>query len=188
MENTLASARVMQPVRSDAADEQSWLEAARAGEPWALEQFYRSYVAPIHALCARMLGRTHDTEDAVQATFIQAFRALQKFRGDSTIRTWVYRIAVNQCVTMLRKRREAGPVPEELASTDDSAVVVMRESVWAALGQIPADQRALLVLRYWEQMDCDEIASVLSISTSAVKMRLHRARLEFRKRYEGDLS
>jgi RNA polymerase sigma-70 factor (ECF subfamily) len=187
MENTLAVRSTALPERVDAEEERAWLAAARAGEPWALERFFRANAAQVHALCSRMLGRQDDAEDAVQAAFVRAFHALARFRGDSSLRTWIYRIAVNECISVLRRRRETGPIPESVATESESGAVVVRESVATALGCLGPDQRAILVLRYWEEMDCEEIAQVLGISLSAVKMRLHRARAEFKKRYDGEL-
>lgn len=186
MENTLAVRSTALTERGEADSEQEWLAAARAGEPWALERFFRENVAQVHALCVRMLGRADDAEDAVQAAFVRAFRALARFRGESSLRTWIYRIAVNECISTLRGRRESGPIPESAATDGEAGAVVAREAVAAALRRLPADHHAILVLRYWEEMDCEEIAQVLGISLSAVKMRLHRARAEFKKQYGGE--
>src|ERR1044071_8425971 len=86
-------------------DEGTWLPAARRGERWALEIFYHAYSAPVRTLCYRLLGRIDDAEDAMQAAFVRAFRALPAFRGDCPLKAWLYRIAVNEAILMLRKRR-----------------------------------------------------------------------------------
>src|SRR5436305_5346570 len=125
------------PPRAEAPDEQRWLPAARRGEPWALEQLYHCYQPQIYALCFRLLERAEDAEDAVQATFVRAFRALPRFRGDSTARTWLFRIATNEALGILRRRREA-PVLEEkdAGSTDSTAVVVEQLAVRSALAHL----------------------------------------------------
>jgi RNA polymerase sigma-70 factor (ECF subfamily) len=190
MENTFAAAGMTSVVQTDADSEQvssAWILAARAGEPWALEHLYRIHVASVHALCARILGRRDDAEDAVQSTFVQAFRNLPRFRGDSSPKTWLYRIAVNQCISLLRKRRDTDAIPESACADDNSPAWIMRESVSAVLSRLNAEHRTVLALRYWECMDCGEIASILGISISAAKMRLYRARIEFKRDYEGDL-
>lgn len=177
--------------RADGAErteEQVWLAAAKAGEQWALERFYFEYQAPIYALCFRLLGRTEDARDAMQSCFVNAFRELPRFRGSSNIKTWLYRIAVNEAISQIRKRRDSPELNEFTACSSDSApAVVERVAVQAAMARLKEDHRAILVLRFWEGLDYEDIASVLGISLPAVKMRLHRAREEFRKSYEEGL-
>ena len=92
---------------TDTASEHEWLSAARNGERWALEQLYRSHNAPIYALCYRILGRSEDAEDAMQAAFVHAFRELPRFRGDCAARTWLYRIASNKWRRLTRSESAA---------------------------------------------------------------------------------
>ena len=171
--------------RVESTEEPGWLGAARQGEPWALEQLYHAHQPQIYALCFRLLQRQDDAEDAVQATFVRAFRALPRFRGQSRVRTWLYRIATNEALSMLRRRREGADWQEERHGTADATGgVVERMAVRAALGRLTPDHRAILVLRLWEELSYEEIAAVLGISLPAVKMRLNRAREQFRKYYE----
>jgi RNA polymerase sigma-70 factor (ECF subfamily) len=173
------------PPRTNVPDERDWLSAARLGEPWALEQFFHSYHSQVYALCHRLLGRSEDAQDATQAAFVRAFRELPRFRGDSTVRTWLYRIALNEALGMRRRRRETLELAEENAcAADGTPAVLERLAVRAALAQVSPAHRAILVLRFWEGLSYLEIAAVLDISLPAVKMRLQRAREEFRKRYE----
>lgn len=170
---------------AQAADEQAWLAAARQGEQWALEQFYHAYQPQVYALCYRLLGRTEDAEDAVQATFVRAFRALPRFRGDSAPRTWLYRIATNEALGLLRRRKDPHEwVEESHGAPDGAGAVVERLAVHAALGRLSPEHRAVLVLRLWEELSYSEIAAVLGLSLPAVKMRLNRAREQFRRQYE----
>jgi RNA polymerase sigma-70 factor (ECF subfamily) len=162
-----------------------WLRAAQGGETWALEQFYRSYHPAIYTLCYRLVGRAEDAQDAMQATFVRAFCDLSRFRGESAVRTWLYRIAVNEALGLLRKRREApGAYELEVAVPGGEPAVLERLAVQAALARVKPAHRAILVLRFWEGLGYEEIALVLRISLPAVKMRLKRARDEFRKCYE----
>jgi RNA polymerase sigma-70 factor, ECF subfamily len=171
--------------RRAAPREETWLPAARMQESWALERFYHTYQSQVYSLCYRMVGRSEDAEDAMQATFIRAFRDLPRFRGDSSLKTWVYRIAVNEALTTLRRRRESPELDEEqLRFADGAPSVVEKLAVQAAISRLSVEHRMVLTLRFWEGLDCQEIAHVLGISLPAAKMRLHRAREEFRKRYE----
>jgi RNA polymerase sigma-70 factor (ECF subfamily) len=179
---TVLTARLLPEVT--AAAEDGWLGAARVGEAWALERFYASYQAPVYALCHRLLGRREDAQDATQTAFVRAFRELPRFRGESSARTWLYRIAVNECLSQIRRRRETVPEPEDAEAPDGAPAALERIAVLSALRETKPDHRAILVLRYWEGLSYEEIAAVLGISLAATKMRLNRAREEFRRCYE----
>src|SRR5579863_8949949 len=105
--------------RMDASKQRDWLAAAQRGDGWALEQFYEDYRHQIYTLCRRLVSRTEDAEDVVQSTFVRAFRALSGFRGECSPRTWIYRIAVNECATLLRRRRVTTELVEDEAGADD---------------------------------------------------------------------
>jgi RNA polymerase sigma-70 factor (ECF subfamily) len=170
------------------AEEAVWLTAAQRGESWALEAFYNGYQDRVFGLCRRLLVSPEDARDATQVSFVRAFRELPRFRGHSTVRTWVYRIAVNESLSMLRRRRETtGALDENATDGDGEPSLVERLAVRAALEQTKPAHRTILVLRFWEGLSCDEMALVLGISVSAVKMRLKRARDEFRHYYEIEL-
>src|SRR5713226_6848393 len=148
-------------------EEPDWLAAARLGERPALEQFYQSYHAQIYRLCYRLLERPEDAEDATQAAFVSAFRALPAFRGGCALRTWLYRIAVNEALTLLRRRRHASvELPESLPTADTAPRIAERIVVQDALAQMRPEPRTLLVLLYWEELSYEEIAAVLDISLS----------------------
>lgn len=169
-------------------EEADWLGAARLGEAWALERLYHSYQPQLYALCHRLTGRSEDAQDAMQTAFVRAFRELPRFRGDSSLKTWLYRIAVNEAVGVLRKRRDPEALEEETARVSDGAGTVVEQlAVRAALARTCAAHRTILVLRFWEGLSYEEMALVLGLSVGAVKMRLHRAREAFRKHYEDGL-
>lgn len=174
--------------RMDASIEESWLEAARRGEPWALEHFYNAYRNSVYSLCWRMVGNADDAEDAMQAAFAQAFRAVSGFRGDCSAKTWVYRIAVNEALVLVRRRKTSASDADGTTFVSDSSVALVRNmAVESALASIRPAHRAILVLRYWEGLAYDEIGQVLSLSMSAVKMRIKRAKDEFRQFYGEEL-
>jgi RNA polymerase sigma-70 factor (ECF subfamily) len=167
------------------SDEHEWLAAARRGESWALERCYEAYQRRVYALCYRVLGRAEDAQDAMQTAFVQAFREISRFRGEGSLRNWLFRIAVNAALRIARRRRDPEELVEETAEVEDDAPgVVERLAVRAALARTSPVHRAILILHYWEELSYDEITGVLGISLPMVKMRLHRARQEFRKWYE----
>ena len=168
-------------------EEPYWLAAAQNGEPQALERLFQTYHGPVYALCYRMLSRADDAEDATQSTFVGAFRALAQFRGRSTLKTWLYRIAVNESLNLLRQRRGApAMLPDDATSTDTAPDIVEKQAVQLVLQRMRLEQRLPLILFYWEELSCEEIAGVLNISVSAAKMRLKRAREEFQRQYVGE--
>ncbi len=168
-------------------EEPRWLAAAQHGEPRALEWMFQTYHRSVYSLCYRLLSRTDDAEDAAQATFVGAFRGIEKFHGKSSFKTWLYRIAVNESLNLLRQRRCHPDRLDDAWPAEDSARdIVQKVAVSAALGRIRPESRLALVLYYWEDLTCEEVATILGISLSAAKMRLKRAREEFQRRYGGE--
>jgi RNA polymerase sigma-70 factor (ECF subfamily) len=164
------------------------------------------YRKELLAHCYRMLGSVHDAEDLVQETYLRAWRAYGKFNGDSSLRTWLYRIATNACLTALegRSRRPlptglgaassdpADPLVEltevpwlEPIPTDSATIVASRESMRlaliAALQHLPPRQRAVLILRDVLKWRAAEVASLLDIKTTAVNSVLQRARAQLER-------
>jgi RNA polymerase sigma-70 factor, ECF subfamily len=161
----------------------------------ASEDTYRRLVeahrAELLAHCYRMLGSLHDAEDALQEALLRAWRALPRFEGRSSARTWLYRIATNACLDLLERRSKAAkrehlePVPDELLEPEDglaspAARYERRESVElafvAALQHLPATQRAALLLRDVLGFSAKETAASLETTVAAANGALRRAR------------
>lgn len=164
------------------AHERVLVEAAQAGDLDAFEVLVRRHQEPVYRLALRMLGSASDAEDVAQETFVQAWRSIGRFRGSSSLGTWLYRIATNRCLDVLAARRPTEPLEADLRGheADPIAVTEQRERLRAVLDGLHAllaDQRAVLVLREFEGLRYDEIAEVLGITVPAVKGRIHRARL-----------
>jgi RNA polymerase sigma-70 factor (ECF subfamily) len=142
----------------------------------------RRYQTSIYRVALRMLGSRADAQDAVQETFVRAWRALPRFRHDSAISTWLYRIVTRRALDRIASRRstgtldevevEAGPDPAQAAEHQERLRAIRR-----AIAKLPPDQRAALVLREFEGLSYQEVAQVLGASVPAVKTRIHRARL-----------
>ena len=126
-------------------------------------------------LCALYLRDSALAEDAAQETFLRAYRALDRFRGDSSPKTWLTRIAINVCKDMSHKRSRQPLLLEKLpeSGSDDAA---SDDSVINEVMLLPPKYRAVILLRYYQELEVKEIASVLGITRSAASVRLNRAR------------
>lgn len=155
---------------------------ARDGSRDAFDALFHQHKRFVYNICYRMLGSKDDAVDATQTTFIQAYRALNRFRGDAAFRSWLYRIAINSCTGMLRheirQRQKLQEIPVD-APPDEP-----RDDVWEAILQLSPDMRAVLVLFYFDELSCTELAQSLGCSDGAARTRLHRARAAFKKKYE----
>ena len=107
-------------------EEPQWLAAAQQGEPAALEWIFHTYHRPVYSLCYRLLSRAVDAEDAAQAAFVAAFKGLAKFRCQSSLKTWLYRIAVNESLTILRQRQRSPGQLDDKWSVRDGAPEIVR--------------------------------------------------------------
>jgi RNA polymerase sigma-70 factor (ECF subfamily) len=179
------------------------LDALRSGDRQELGRLIDQYSPLIYRLLLSMLRDPSAAEDALQETFIKAMRALPEFEGRSSLSTWLYRIASNEALMMLRKKHpevisleqggqdeegEAEPIqivdwcclPEsELMSSE------ARQQIDAAIGQLPESLRLVFLLRDVEGLSIRETAQVLNLSEQNVKTRLLRARLRLRELLSG---
>ena len=168
----------------------------------AFNELVTTYERRVFALVFRMLGRRDEAEDLAQEVFVQVFKAIDQFRGDSKLSTWIYRIAVNLCknrTKYLTRRHSAGqedidamvdraPLSAakgvsvgDVARPDELVMGMQLELVVkAAIAQIEPEFREVLVLRDVEDMSYEEIASVTGLADGTVKSRIHRARAQLR--------
>ncbi|MGN6370681.1 MAG: sigma-70 family RNA polymerase sigma factor [Phycisphaerae bacterium] len=177
------------------------LTRARAGDYAAFELLVGRHEQRVYFLARRIVGQMHDAEEVVQETFLSALEHLSQFRGDSSFRTWLLRIATHSALKVLRKRRrlvslpeselsgshEGGPHPEFIAPwREDPADLAQRTEIRQLLDEalqgLEEKYRLVFVLRDLEQLSVEETASTLQISPANVKVRLMRARLMLREK------
>ncbi len=174
------------------ADLDSLVEAAREGSRPAFDELVRRTSAETYTLALRLLGHEEDARDVTQETYLRAFRGLSSFRGDAQFTTWLYRITANCAASYLgrRARNRHEELPEELHLADTNPAhdpeahgeaEALRQELVVALRRLPAKLRAVVVLRDIYDLSHAEIAQELSISESAAKVRLHRARRKLRE-------
>ena len=152
-------------------------------------RLFAEFADGVYTLAFRMLGDRHLAEDVVQETFVKVMRSLDTFRGDGPMAAWLYRIGYREAIAVSRRRREDPVEPAEIAlradrpADDVEHVVVARElaaRLDGAIAGLPEALRSAFVLRDVEGLSTAEVAEVLDISSSAVKMRLARARQALR--------
>lgn len=163
-------------------DDRILLQAAQDGDLDAFEALVRRHRAAVYRVALHMLGSDADAQDATQDTFVRAWRGLGRFRRESAVSTWLYRIVTRRCLDLIAARPPAADLQEvELDAGVDLAETAERReclrAVTRAIAGLPGEQRAALVLREFEGLSYDQAAVVLNTSVPAVKGRIHRARL-----------
>lgn len=164
-------------------DDEHLVTRAKQGQVAAFEELVRRHQDRVYRVAWRLLGDEREAEDAAQDAFLQAWRSLGAFRGDSAFGTWLYRITSNRCLNMLRGRRELEELPADRKSDSPSIETTVEarlqlEDVRRAIATLTPEQRIPLVLRELEHCSYEELATILDVSVSAVKSRLLRARVE----------
>ena len=178
--------------------EQELVSRARAGDTAAFEQLMLDSQDRVYTLCLRMTGNREDALDLAQETFLNAWRGLSSFQGNSSFSTWVYRLASNACIDFLRKRKrrqqgesphslddEEAPLPEPAdprgSPEEELERRELRRAVERGLQALPDHHRQVLVMRELSGMSYQEIGAVLDLDLGTVKSRIARARLALKK-------
>ncbi len=179
-------------------DEFSLVRKCIEGDADAYRHIVERYKDRIARVIYSMTNSSSEVEDLTQEVFIKAYRSLPRFKFDSSLHTWLYRIAVNHTIDYLRKKkltkifsldgidewllgRMRGTSSPESKTPEEINRSEVKELVEWGLSKLPRDAKAILVLREYEDMGYEEIADVLNISVPAVKSRLFRARTQLKK-------
>jgi RNA polymerase sigma-70 factor (ECF subfamily) len=182
------------------SEEQVLVKAAKAGDDGAFSQLVRRYDRNVFRIAQHITQNREDAEDVVQDAFLKAYENLEQFQGQSKFYTWLVRIAVNEALMKLRRRRPERFVSldEEIKTDDDSVPrevadwspnpeqmykqAELKEILGRTIQGLPAGFRTVFVLRDVEGLSTEETAEALDLSIPAVKSRLLRARLQLRER------
>ena len=161
--------------------DEALLRAHADGDPDAFAEIVRRHRDRLWAVAVRTIGDREEAADALQDAFLSAYRAAERFRGDSAVTTWLHRIVVNACIDRTRRRQARPSVPleghEPVHRRDDHAATEARIDVRAALARLPAAQRLAVVLVDIEDLPVAEVAQLLGVAEGTVKSRCSRARM-----------
>jgi len=166
-------------------------KAAAQGNMAAFEEVYQRHHRRVYSICLRMLQNATEAEDLTQDVFIQLYRKIGGFRGDSAFTTWLHRLTVNQVLMHFRKRNvkfekttEEGETPVQVVGGTENPrkmPVVDKIAIENAIEQLPKGYRNVFVLHDVEGYEHEEVAKILGCSVGTSKSQLHKARLKLRK-------
>ena len=179
-------------------DDQHIVAQARRGELSAFEELVTRYEKRVYAIALRSSGSPEDAADITQEVFLRAWRSMKDFRGDSGFATWLFRIAMNQCVDYARHKQSQPPTQPLVQGEDDEERELplpdtapspeehlenseLGRELSAALDEVSDEHRRIVLLRDVSGMSYTEIAEILEVSEGTVKSRLSRARIALRK-------
>jgi RNA polymerase sigma-70 factor, ECF subfamily len=157
---------------------------SQSGDPSAFEALIREHQRMIHSLCYRMTGSLADADDLAQETFIQAYQHLDGFRAEARFSSWLYRIAMNQCLNWQKRKQRLERLHQEWSEQDQQPSgpdAHQAEQVQEALMALPPKQRAALVLTTWDGLNHAEAAAVLGCSETTVSWRVFAARAKLKR-------
>ena len=177
-------------VNANKSDDLSLISRFKAGDISAFEEILLRHQDKIYNLCRRMLGNSHDAEDATQDVFLKAYQNINKFKPEASLYTWLFRIAVNTCIdynrepffeSLFKSSKEGdvfvvdsptgSPSPDRLYESKQ-----ISDAIQLTLSRLPVKLRAVIVLKEIEGLSYEEIAEVLDVSIGTVKSRISRAR------------
>lgn len=174
--------------------EPEFIDQVQQGSQEAFTQLVETYQRPVYNLCYRMLGNANEAEDAAQETFIRVYKNIKRYDRKRPFSTWLLSIAAHHCIDQLRKRRMVIVSMDELPYLDppddspgpEAAFHMMEDQkkVQSLLQSLNPQERAAVVMYYWYDFNYEEIAESLSITESAVKSKLHRARLSLAQAWQ----
>lgn len=190
-EATNAAAETKAKVDISAATDFELTQMASGGDMVAFEEVYQRHHRRVYSICLRMLQNAYEAEDLTQDVFIQLYRKIGSFRGDSAFTTWLHRMTVNQVLMHFRKRNvkyekvtEEGETPDQIVTgtaDPERMRVVDKIALENAIDQLPDGYKNVFVLHDVEGFEHEEVARILGCSVGTSKSQLHKARLKLRK-------
>jgi RNA polymerase sigma-70 factor (ECF subfamily) len=179
-------------------NENGLLLKARDGDIQAFEELTAAYYSKVYNICCRMLNNTEDASEQAQETFIKAFKYIKDFKGNSSIATWLYRIAANVCLDFLRKNKNRRSVSIEQPISEDfqlkdslvshipgpemtAEMNAQKLAIREAMSKMSEKNRMIIILRDFMGLSYEEISETVKVPVGTVKSRISRARNELRE-------
>lgn len=189
IENAAAGVSFIKDVKN--ASDYELTQASASGDMGAFEEVYNRHHRRVYAICLRMLKNVTEAEDLTQDVFIQLYRKIGSFRGDSAFTTWLHRLTVNQVLMHFRKRNvkyekttDEGEAPLQIVGGTENPgkmPVVDKIALQNAIEQLPPGYKNVFILHDIEGYEHEEVARILGCSVGTSKSQLHKARLKLRK-------
>jgi RNA polymerase sigma-70 factor (ECF subfamily) len=183
----LAATRATRPSSGMREDEREAVEACQRGEREAFDRLVERFQRDVYRLCYRYVNNHEDANDVAQEVFLKAYRAIRRFRGDSSFSTWLYRIAVNTCLNFRSARKpQTEELPEALADPRAGVAASLESDEQArrvrdAIRRLPEKQRATLILKVYHDLTHEQVARILGSTVGTVKANLFHALGNLRK-------
>lgn len=169
------------------------VKLVKAGEIEPYDELVRRHQIKIHDLCYKMVRNYDDAKDMAQETFIKAYRKIKKFHEHSKFSTWLYRIAVNNCLNFLKKQHPTEELYEEITGSkrDDPVQIYkgkkMKDKIIQAVAKLPEVQKAVFTLRTLEDLSYQEVSAILKKPISTIKVNHHLAVKNLKNYLKGKL-
>lgn len=174
------------------------IRQVKSGDQNAFSEIVELYKDKVYILCYRMLGNSHEAEDIAQEAFIRAYMNIDSYNIDKKFSTWLYRIATNLSIDRIRKKKPDFYLDAEVKGTegltmysqvasdtplpeDEVESLELQQSVQEEILKLPEKYRAVIVLKYIEELSLKEISDILGLPISTIKTRIHRGREALRK-------
>lgn len=157
------------------------VQLVKAGNVEPFDELVRRHEVKIHNLCYKMLKNYDDAKDMAQETFLKAYRNINNFNGRSRFTTWLYRIAVNNCINFIKKGRPTEEIKEEILVIPKDDPVEryknkkLKETIYNAIAKLPEVQKSVFTLRALEDLPYQEIGMILKKPVNTVKVNYHLA-------------
>jgi len=176
------------PDAHDLIQETTWVQASQRGDTLAFNRLVLKWERTVFNIALRMLCDREEAAEAAQEVFLAAYKSIRRFRGDCKFSTWLFRIAINHCISRSRRRPPGIQIPLEhgepetappeqlrVAGTQEGDLLraETRQRVQKALAFLPADQRAVVELKFYQDQTFEEMAAILQVPLSTVKSRLY---------------
>jgi RNA polymerase sigma-70 factor (ECF subfamily) len=175
-------------IPSDQEQERAWISSSQQGDTRAFNRLVLKWEKKVYNVTLRMLRDREEAAEATQEVFLMAFRNIRRFRLDARFSTWIYRIAMNHCLTRLKQRppgmyfslddaRDSEKPVEHLQVAGSQVRELLererQKQILAALSHLPADQQAVIELKFFQERTFEEIAVILETPLSTIKSRLY---------------